>query len=662
MVPLIVNTPEPMVKVRVVTTKDHSTKALKVLHTAGVLHVEESEELKPVDKETIEQERRTISDLVASINDLLAHIPKGERISLREDVEVIYTRPFDEVAAEVRPLCTKLNNMHQRAATLNEELGETAELQRYLSPIGQRLDIRLRDLSFSGSYLFSQVFIVPDEAYEALCRTIKHQLLESIAIALRSEVIFYVVGRTEDRKTIESAVKSGGGKVLEIPEEDVTVRRFLELAAAKIHSVEEETEKLNTQIDNITKESSEKLVLYREALSAEADRLAVLEKASEARYVTLIEGWMPESSLEATISQLKDSISHVFVDTRRPEEGEEPPTKLRNATALKPFQVIVNLFGTPKYNEWDPTPIVAYSFAAFFGLMLCDVAYAIGIILAARFVIRRFVDDPYSEGYRLFQRVLYISGAVALVLGLLSGNYLGDVYYLLFGLESVALLEPVRDMLANPISFIVLSIILGLIHVNIAHAMALICAVRKGNRGAVVNKIALFALQLFGIPVILLWLFNISLPVNPGTYTIFMYIVGASVVAIVVSSFMQQGGLGAIFWILDLTGLLGDVMSYARLAGVGLATFYLASSFNMLAQEFSGLIPGAVGVIIGVIIAVAVLIFGHFINLALSGIGCFVHSLRLCFVEFLSKFYEGGGEDYSPLQLKTRPVFVKERA
>ncbi|MBE9514923.1 MAG: hypothetical protein IMY79_02150, partial [Chloroflexi bacterium] len=66
-----------------------------------------------------------------------------------------------------------------------------------------------------------------------------------------------------------------------------------------------------------------------------------------------------------------------------------------------------------------------------------------------------------------------------------------------------------------------------------------------------------------------------------------------------------------------------------------------------------------VGVIIGAIIAVVVLIFGHLINLALSGIGCFVHSLRLCFVEFLSKFYEGGGEEYSPFRLKTRPVLVR---
>jgi len=115
MIPLIVNTPDPMAKVRIVTTKDYSTKTLKTLHTTGVLHVEESEELKPVDKEAIEEERRKIGELLTSINDILAYMPKGERVSLKEDVEVIYTKPFDEVDREVRLLCTKLSNMHRKA-------------------------------------------------------------------------------------------------------------------------------------------------------------------------------------------------------------------------------------------------------------------------------------------------------------------------------------------------------------------------------------------------------------------------------------------------------------------------------------------------------------------------------------------------------------------
>ncbi len=658
MASLIVNTPDPMAKVRVLTTKDHSTNTLKALHAAGVLHVEQSQELKPVDREAIERDSKEISRLLTEIDNVLAYIPKAESVSL-DDIEVIYTRPLSEIQGEVESLCTKLSNMHRRVTTLEDGLKERAELSRYLDPIGRQADIRLVDLDFSGRYLFSRVFIVPVEAYQNIENEIQDQLLESMAVTLEHETILYIIARTQDRQAVESAVKSGGGRILQIPSEDSTVREFVEGAREKNKSVEEELTRLQAEIEEQVKENLERLVLFREALSAEAERLAVLQKASEANYVTLVEGWMPEASIESTIADLKEKVGLVYVDTSTPGQAEEPPTKMRNSAAVKPFEVIVNLFGTPKYREWDPTPITAYSFAVFFGLMLCDVAYAIGLLLAAKFLIRKFVDDPYTEGYRLFQRVLYISGGVALVLGLLSGYYLGDGFNLLFGVSSAALLQPVSDILGDPISFIVLAIILGLFHVNVAHAMSLIGGIKKGNKGIVINKISLFTLQIFGVPIILRWLFNISLPIDPSMYGTFLYIVGASVIGIIVSSFMQQGGLGAVFWIFDLTGLLGDVMSYARLAGVGLATFYLASSFNMLAQLFSGMLPGVIGVIIGVVLAIVILIFGHLINLALSGIGCFVHSLRLCFVEFLSKFYEGGGEEYSPFRLKTRPALVK---
>ena len=103
-------------------------------------------------------------------------------------------------------------------------------------------------------------------------------------------------------------------------------------------------------------------------------------------------------------------------------------------------------------------------------------------------------------------------------------------------------------------------------------------------------------------------------------------------------------------------------MSYCRLAGVGLATYYLAYAFNLMSTILPDLMPAAVKVFAGPLLAAIILIVGHVINAALSGISCFVHSLRLCFVEFLLKFYEGGGREYSPFRLKTRPVLVRAKS
>jgi len=660
LIPLIVNTPDPMVRVRVMTPKDYSTKTLKALHTAGVLHVEQSEELKPVDKEAIERERRKVSELLTSINDVLAYVPAGERVSLGEDLEVIYTRPLDEIDSEVRALCTKLSNMHQMAAKLDNAAKELTELTRYLGSLGRQADIGLRDLGFSGDYLFSLVFVFPNELFETLYPKLKDRLLGNIVTTTENETVLYAIAKTESRETIELAVKDGGGRILAIPGEDSTLRGFLDTAEDRMHSLAEASAGLHAEVERETRENLEKLVLYREALSAETERLAVLAKACEAKYITLIEGWIPEGAVQATVAGLKENIDYVFVDTRKPEPAEEPPTKMKNAAAVRPFEVIVNLFGTPRYREWDPTPITAYFFAVFFGLMLADVVYAALLILLANRGLRRLVDDPESEGFRLFQRILYISSGFALVIGVLTGSYLGN-FHQFFGIESLALARAIQAIFSNPVSFIGVSLVIGLVHVNIAHVLALIRGIKDGQKAVVPNKVGLFILQLGAIPLILQLILGMRIPLLAGQTTLLLAAIILGLVLIVISSLMERGPfLGSIFWLFDVTGILGDVMSYARLAGVGLATYYLAYCFNLMAQLLYDMMPvGVVRAIVGTLIFVVVLLVGHVLNLTLSSITCFVHSLRLCFVEFMFKFYEGGGRAYSPFRLRSRAAAVK---
>ncbi len=660
MMPLILNTPESMAKVRVITMKDYSEETLKALHRVGVLHVEASEELKPIDRAAIEHELSEVSKLLTFVDSVLGYIPEREKVSLAEDIEVIYTRPFGELNSDVVSLCTRLTNLHQRALGQSEAVNQLTELSRYLEPLARQTDLRLRDLNFSGDYLFSRVLLLPGETGEDLSDKLKSYLLESVVTTVENETILYAIGKVKDQRTIESLVTEAGGKVLQIPDEDLTLREFLGVAEDRIHNLEQEVAKLHEELQSKTMENLEKLVLLKEVLSAEGERLFVLGKACEAKYVTLIEGWIPESNIESTILELRDSIDYVFVDTRKPEQSEEPPTKLRNLTGLEPFQVIVNLFGIPRYGEWDPTPIIAYSFALFFGLMLGDVVYALGVLLLAKFLLPMFTDNPESEGFKLFQRVFYISGGVALVVGLLTGTYLGDFASKFFGIENLAIVEGIERIFKTPILFILMAIAIGLIHVNIGHVLGLIRGAKKGNKGVVVGKIGLFALQIVGIPYIMYGMFNVDIPLlNAQVYSILGYILLLSLVLIVVASIMERGKfLGSIFWLFDMTGILGDVMSYARIAGVGLATFYLAFCFNLMAGLFLDMIPGVVGLIIGLIAAVIILLVGHLVNLFLGVLTGFIHSLRLCFVEFLFKFYEGGGREYSPFKLKTRASIV----
>ncbi len=654
MTPLILNSPESMVKVRVITLKDYSEPTFKTLHKLGVLHIEESRELKPVDKAAVESQHKEASELLTFVGNMLSYITEKQQVLPGEDAEVIYTKPFGEIGREVRSLYTRFAELHEKTVKIDKEIEQLAEQKKYLGAFSQQHDLRLRDLRFSGDYLFSTVFVLSTEAYETLHNQLNKYLLGGIIGTVEHETVLYAISKVENREAIESLITNAGGKILLIPDEDLTLRKFLEKTEDKLHRLEEKLTKLYEELQTKAGQELRSIALFRLALIAENQRLSVLAKACEAKYVTLIEGWVPENNIESAIFDLKENIDYVFIDTRKPEPSEEPPTKLKNPTGLKPFQVVVNLFGDPRYREWDPTPIVAYSFALFFGLMVADVVYALGLMLVGRFLLVRLLGG--SEEVKLFQRLIYICGGVALAMGLLTGNYLGDIY-LFFGFENLALVAGVQQALQNPLTFVMLALMIGFIHVNIAHVIALIKGVKERNQGIIIGKIGLFSLQ-FGIPFIFHTMLRFDIPGFPAQlYAISPYVMGAGVILVVVGSLRQSGGIGAILWLFDITGLLGDIMSYSRIAGVGLATFYLASAFNMLARLFSGFvpIPGIAGVIGGVILAVVILLIGHLINLLLSLITGFVHSLRLCFVEFLIKFYEGGGVRYSPFRLRKRP-------
>ncbi|MCD6452933.1 MAG: hypothetical protein J7K77_01415 [Dehalococcoidales bacterium] len=657
MIPVIVNSPEPMVKARVITLKEHSEQAIRVLQGVGVLHVEQSQQLTAIDRDIIDRRRQEVGELLTMVRSMLGYIAEKQEVSLEKDTEVIYTRPFSEIDKEVRSVCGKFTKLREREVKVNTEIERLKEEQKYLGYLAQD-SLKLSDLEFSGGYLFSRLFLLSGEAYENLYAELEGYLFGTIVTPVEDEIILYVVGEVKNQLTVEALVNGAGGRVLPLPSNKLTLREFLSEVGDKLQHLEEKAVEVKNGLQRMAAQEVKNLVLFSQVLSAENQRLRVLSQASEARYIALVEGWLPEKNAESAIFELKNSLDHVFVDTRQPEPAEEPPTELRNPKAMKPFEIVVNLFATPKYREWDPTPIISYSFALFFGLMVGDVVYAVGLILVARFLLGKFLGGSSSPQFKMLQRLIYISGGVALTLGLLTGSYMGNIYTL-FGFESPALSVAIQHALQNPIIFVIIALIIGFIHVNIAHIITLVKGIKQRNKGMILNKVGLIVLQL-GVPYILHVMLHVSLPMFAPLYAISQYLIVVGIVLLAVGSVKQWGGIGGMMWIFDITGLMGDVMSYCRLAGVGLATFYLGAAFNMLAQLFNGMLSvhGLAGVIGGAILAVIILIIGHLLNLVLSFITGFVHSLRLCFVEFLIKFYEGGGRQYSPFRLVRRTSVV----
>ncbi len=662
MIPVFVNTSEPMLKVRVVTVKDYSQKTLEYLQKLGVLHVEEARELSPVDKAAIEKEMNEVRTALNYLNNILGHLASEKTVFLPE---VIKPQPLGEITDQARKFHNSVSSLTRKYDRLQEEVVNLEYLGKYLGILVGETNVSLKDLQYSGNYLFTDVLVLTEESYKTFSEKASQYLLQDTTITADGDLVIYFVAMSENRMAIETLVRELGTTKLIIPDEELTLSEFIAQNDEIIRKRGSESEKLQQEIQKRIEGDLDQIVLFREVLASENERLSVLQQACEARYVTLIEGFVPESNADAITSGLKEILDYVYIETRNPSPADEPPTKLRNPRGIRPFEVIVSLFSLPKYGDWDPTPSVAYFFAFFFGLMLCDVVYSVGLLILARFLLDKLVDDPTTEGTRMFRNVLYISGVVSLVFGILSGTYLGDFPNMYFGvsMKTIALVKWVQAQLSDPISFIVLSLIIGLVHLNIAHILGLIKGIQENNRGMILSKIGLFLTQIFGIPYIFKAMLGIEIfTFSAATYSAFAYPLIFGIVLIIVGAFMQMGALGAVFWIFDLTGILGDVMSYSRLAGVGLATYYLASSFNLLSNwvssTISSLIPGVIGLIIAFIVGVIMLVIFHVFNLLLSSLAAFIHSLRLCFVEYLLKFYEGGGREYAPFHLKLRKEVI----
>ncbi|MFU8897183.1 MAG: V-type ATP synthase subunit I [Gammaproteobacteria bacterium] len=679
----IVTTPEPMWRMHVLTAKDQAERALAALHRVGVLHPEQAEALEHVERAAIERERSAVNSLLGDIEDVLAYVPQDETVRISADVEVFLTQPADEIAERTRRVCTALAASHRRAEQLDEQATRWRELRHIARLLAARPGMSTRDFAFSGEHLYARLVAWRHDEFEAVRErlaklsfswerlddqptTDEHEDEDEALFA--GQVVVFMVGSTRDLPALETLVKHHG-RFIGLPDGDAAktglpqpLDEFMLRAAKMLRRLDEERAQLRADLAARTRDELEELVLLREGLRAERERLGLLAMACESRYITLFEGWVPASVVDDASAQLREELDCVHVQSRPAGPDDAPPSRLQNPAALRPFELIVNLFSTPRYGEWDPTPVVAYSFALFFGIMLGDAVYGALLLLLSHYLLPRWVDDPEAPGFLAFRRLLSICAGGAIVMGVLQGAYLGNFLAHFFGVPELALSRTLQDFYLEPMLFIIVSLGIGLLHVNFGHLLMLVRGVRERRRDLVLGRLALFMLQIAALPWILR-LLNIEwLETHAGlgetAYSVLLWLMLASVALIIVASVMERGAfLGGILWVFDLSGILGDVMSYARLAGVGLATYFLAFSFNMMATLVAGMFPdGLVGLVLGAVAVTFILVFGHLLNLLLSSITCFVHALRLCFVEFMFKFYEGGGRPYAPFRLRRRTL------
>jgi V/A-type H+-transporting ATPase subunit I len=363
----------------------------------------------------------------------------------------------------------------------------------------------------------------------------------------------------------------------------------------------------------------------RQAHRAAQDRLARLRamaRCGETEHAFVISGWVPADRCGRLASELESALRGrvtLLEHAIRQEEYGAVPVVLRNPGPVEPFELLLSLLPPPRYGSVDPTPFLAGFFPLFFGLMLGDVGYgAVALALALLARAKRWG----GEIGRKLTTIAVASSLSAIVFGLLFGEFFGELGGWI-GLQPI-LLHRTKAVLA----FLGLALALGGIHVVLGISLGLWTALRHGERDKAVAKAATLAVILAAVLGLLARLGR--LPPSLGTGA--LVALGLLLVVLIV----VEGVLAP----LEVMKTMGNVLSYARLMALGMASVMLADVANQMAGLFTTAVVG---------VAVAVLL--HVVNFVM---GCFspvIQALRLHYVEFFDKFYQDGGRPYEPFSL-----------
>ncbi len=383
---------------------------------------------------------------------------------------------------------------------------------------------------------------------------------------------------------------------------------------------------------------------------ADLDRyLADSARGSAAEdYVTVFTGFAPVENDEELVASF-DKMGILYIKEEAAED-DNPPIKLKNNWFTRQFEVFTEMYGMPVYSEFDPTPIVAPFYLLFFAMCMGDAGYGIVLLLAGIMLNKGWLKIGMFEG---LGNIIALLGVGTLFVGTVLGTFFGmSLYEAAWVPQWLKSCMIVGDITIPGIGTLNIQMILamgiGIFHICLAMTVKALCFTK---RFGIKENIATWGWLLLIVGGVILALLGIGKVLSPEAMKWAVIVVGG-ISALAIYIFNTPGrnpliNIGSGLW--DTynmaTGILGDVLSYLRLFALGLAGGMLGQAFNNLALSVKG--DG----IVTWIPFILILVIGHVMNILLSGLGAFVHPMRLTFMEYFKNAgYEGKGAAYNPLK------------
>lgn len=450
-----------------------------------------------------------------------------------------------------------------------------------------------------------------------------------------------------DIKTVANFLKALDWTDFAFPKLPGTPAQAMRALEEENRSLGSRKESLEQLLTNKATGSGEMVEKAFDAAVIDRDREEASTELSRTEATVRLEGWVPENKLDEVKAAVASVTDAYYMDVRDPNEDEVPPSVVKNDKFATPFEQVTNLYSRPDPNGIDATPYMAPFYVLLFGLMLSDTGYGLVLAIGCALYIKLKKPTGMSGG---FAKVLFWGGISTMIWGVLVGTFFGMDFDTLFG--TVDKFPLLVDPMADPITMLILCFGLGVLHILFGVGLKMKMSFQQGDW-----QTAIF--DNFSWMLIIVGLIMLALPATATVGTV-MAIVGALMILLFKGRDKKNvfsrtvSGLGELY---QVTSFLSDILSYARLFALGIATGVIASVFNELCKMLMGS-PNIILKILGIIVACALLVALHAFNIGINTLGAFVHCARLQYVEFYGKFYEAGGKTFRPLGYQTRHVKI----